>query len=366
VSLSVPRMRFNSAALFAKLRRPFVGGKSLSRTRLIWLGGAVALIVIGLALAYLNPPPTAQSVSTAINVELPPTSGANIGAGTSAGAGTGGSSATLLTPAPEPGMIEDTPNGPLPIVGKDGHQAWQVYARPFDSKDVRPRIALIVTGVGLDQTLSQAALDRLPGTITFAFDPYASNVKDNVTNARNLGHEALLGLPLEPLDYPRQDPGPLTLLTALDVNQNADRLAKLMGKATGYVGFVAIMGARFESENASLMPVLEALKGRGLMFADDKAPEQSVIGPLATQMNLPWAAGNVVIDSESDPAAIDQALAGLEASAKRSGAALGIAALSPALLDRVAAWLATLDGKGIAIAPASAIANRQQAAQPAK
>ena len=114
------------------------------------------------------------------------------------------------------------------------------------------------------------------------------------------------------------------------------------------------------------MPVLEALKGRGLMFADDKAPEQSVIGPLATQMNLPWAAGNVVIDSESDPAAIDQALAGLEASAKRSGAALGIAALSPALLDRVAAWLATLDGKGIAIAPASAIANRQQAAKPAK
>ena len=242
----------NSAALFAKLRRPFVGGKSLNRTRLIWLGGAVALIVIGLALAYLNPPPTAQSVSTAINVELPPASGANTGAGTSTGAGTGGSSATLLTPAPEPGMIEDTPNGPLPIVGKDGHQAWQVYARPFDSKDVRPRIALIVTGVGLDQTLSQAALDRLPGTITFAFDPYASNVKDNVTNARNLGHEALLGLPLEPLDYPRQDPGPLTLLTALDVNQNADRLAKLMGKATGYVGFVAIMGARFESENAGL------------------------------------------------------------------------------------------------------------------
>lgn len=366
MSLSVPRMRFNSAALFAKLRRPFVGGKSLSRTRLIWLGGAVALIVIGLALAYLNPPPTAQSVSTAINVELPPTSGANIGAGTSAGAGTGGSSATLLTPAPEPGMIEDTPNGPLPIVGKDGHQAWQVYARPFDSKDVRPRIALIVTGVGLDQTLSQAALDRLPGTITFAFDPYASNVKDNVTNARNLGHEALLGLPLEPLDYPRQDPGPLTLLTALDVNQNADRLAKLMGKATGYVGFVAIMGARFEGENSSLMPMLETLKRRGLMFADDKAPEQSVIGPIATQMKLAWAAGNSVIDSESDPAAIDQALAGLETSAKRSGAALGIAALSPALLDRVAAWTGSLDGKGFALAPASAVANRQPPSQPAQ
>jgi hypothetical protein len=250
----------------------------------------------------------------------------------------------------------------LPIIAKDGRQPWQAYARPFDTKDARPRVALIITGIGLDQTLSQAALDRLPGTITFGFDPYAASVKDNVVNARGLGHEALLGLPLEPLDYPRQDPGPLTLLTSLDASQNADRLMKLMGKATGYVGFVAIMGARFESENSSLMPMLETLKQRGLMFADDRAPEKSIVAPLATQMKLPWAAGNSVIDSESDPAAIDQALAALEASAKRGGAALGIAALSPALLDRVATWLPSLDSKGFVLTPASAIVNRQSAA----
>jgi hypothetical protein len=352
-------MRLNSAAFIAHLRRPFASVKSLSRTRQLWLGGAIALIVIGFALAVFSPPPSSQSVSTAINVELPPASGGG-------GAGAGGSRATLLVPAPDPGLVEDSPNGPLPIIGKDDRQAWQVYARPFDAKDARPRIALIITGIGLDQALSQAALDRLPGAVTFGFDPYASNVKDNVANARNLGHEAMLGLPLEPLDYPRQDPGPLTLLTSLDASQNGDRLAKLMGKATGYVGFVAIMGARFESENGSLMPMLETLKRRGLMFADDKAPEQSVIGPIATQMKLAWAAGNAVLDSESDPAAIDQALAGLETSAKRSGAALGIATLSPALLDRVAPWLASLDGKGIALAPASAVANRQQPAQPAQ
>jgi hypothetical protein len=360
----VPRMRLNSAALFANLRRSLASVTNLG-TRQLWLGGAIALIVIGLALAYFSPSPAPQSVSTAINVELPPSGGASPMTGPSKGPIGEGSSATVLAPAPVPGMIEDTPNGPLPIIGKDGREAWQVYARPFDSNDARPRIALIVTGVGLDQSLSQAALDRLPGTITFGFDPYASNVKDSVANARNLGHEALLGLPLEPLDYPRQDPGPLTLLTSLDPTQNGDRLAKLMGKATGYVGFVAIMGSRFEAESTSLMPLLTALKGHGLMFADDKAPEQSVVGPIAMQMKLPWAAGNIVIDSESDPTAIDQALAGLETSAKRNGAALGIAALSPALLDRVAAWLGTLDGKGFAIAPASAVANHQTAAKAA-
>jgi hypothetical protein len=327
-----------------------MGWKDIGRTRLLWLGGAIALILIGLALAYFSPPP-AQSVSGAINVPLPPA---------------GGGKAGLLKPAPDPNLVEDSPNGPLPIIGKDGRQPWQVYARPFDTKETRPRIALIVTGIGLDQTLSQAALDRLPGPVTFGFDPYADNVTDNIANARSLGHEALLGLPLEPLDYPRQDPGPLTLLTSLDASQNTDRLMKLMGKASGYIGFVAIMGARFEGENSSLLPVLETLKRRGLMFADNKAPEQSVVAPIATQMKLAWAAGNSVIDSESDPATIDQTLAGLETIAKRNGAALGIAALSPALLDRVSTWLPSLDGKGVVLAPASAIANRQTAAQPAQ
>lgn len=332
------------------LRRSLMGWKDIGRTRLLWLGGAIALILIGLALAYFSPPP-AQSVSGAINVPLPPA---------------GGGKAGLLKPAPDPNLVEDSPNGPLPIIGKDGRQPWQVYARPFDTKETRPRIALIVTGIGLDQTLSQAALDRLPGPVTFGFDPYADNVTDNIANARSLGHEALLGLPFEPLDYPRQDPGPLTLLTSLDASQNTDRLMKLMGKASGYIGFVAIMGARFEGENSSLLPVLETLKRRGLMFADNKAPEQSVVAPIATQMKLAWAAGNSVIDSESDPAAIDQTLAGLETIAKRNGAALGIAALSPALLDRVSTWLPSLDGKGVVLAPASAIANRQTAAQPAQ
>jgi uncharacterized protein len=328
----------------ASSRRALAGG------RLLWLGAAIALIVAGLALAYFSPPPK-QSTTNVVEVPLPPASDGK---------------ASALTPAPDPALVEASPNGPLPIIGKDGRQPWQVYARPFDTKDSRPRIALIVTGIGLDQTLSQAALDRLPDAITFGFDPYAGDVKANVANARSLGHEALLGLPLEPIDYPRQDPGPLTLLTSLEPSQNADRLMTLMGKASGYVGFVAIMGARFESENASLMPMLETLKQRGLMFADDKPPEKSIVGPIAAQMKLPWAAGNSVIDSESDPAAIDQALAGLEASAKRGGAALGIAALSPALLERIAAWLPSLDGKDIVLAPATAVANRQSAGQAAR
>lgn len=341
MSAAIARMRQGSSAFLGTMRRSLAGWRNL------WLAGAIVLIIVGFGLAFFGASPT--SVSTGVAVPLPPAEP---------------TTATLLAPAPDPALVEDSANGPLPIIGKDGRQPWQVYARPFDANETRPRIGLIVTGVGLDHALSQAALDRLPGAVTFGFDPYAGNLKDTIANARSLGHEALLGMPLEPRDYPRQDPGPLTLLISLDETQNAARLTKLMGEATGYVGMVAILGSRFENEPASMMPVLANLKSRGLMFADNRPPEKSSIAPLAAQLKLPWAGGNSIIDSESDPATIDQALATLEASARRGGAALGIAALSPALLDRVAPWLGALDGKGIVLAPASAIANRQSPAQP--
>lgn len=343
-----------SAALLAGLRRSLAGGgRKPWLLQLLWVAGALALIAIGLGLAFFGSGPSQAPATVArVDVPLPPPVATP-------------AKATLLVPAPDPGLVENSPDGPLPIIGKDGREVWQVYARPFDAKDTRPRIALIVTDIGLDHKLSEAALDRLPGGITFGFDPYARGVKAAVAKARSLGHEALLGMPMEPTDYPRQDPGPLTLLTSLDDTQNTARLDKLMGEATGYVGMIAIMGSRFEAEASSLMPVLETLKRRGLMLVDDKAPERSAAARLAAQIKLPWAAGDRVIDSESDPAAIDRALAALQASANRNGAALGIAALSPALLERLGPWLASLSTKGFSLAPASAVVGRQVATAPA-
>jgi len=270
----------------------------------------------------------------------------------------------VLLPAPDPSLVEKTADGLLPQIGKDGRQPWQAYARPFDAGDKRPRIALIITGLGLDRALSQAATDRLPAAVTLGFDPYADNVKDAIGQARSLGHETLLGLPMEPVDYPREDPGPLTLLAALPADENAARLSKLMGEASGYVGFVALWGGRFTAEKAPLLSALEILKQRGLLYVDNKPPAENTTALLADQIKLPWAAANRVIDSDATPAAIDQAFADLETDAQHGGAALAIAALSPAVLEHGANWVATLDKKGLVLAPASAIANRQSTAVP--
>ncbi len=315
--------------------------QGMGRTRLLWLAGAILLVVAGLGLALVSGSPS--DTNAGIEVKLPPIGG----------------KPALLAPAPDPALVETSPIGPLPIVGPDGRQPWQVYARPFDITDKRPRIALVVTGIGLNRDVSQAALDRLPGPVTLAFDAYAATIKEMVATARSLGHETLIGMPMEPIDYPRQDPGPLTLLASLEPGDNIARLNHLLGESTGYVGVVAILGERFTQAKASLLPIIETIKKRGLMFVDNKTIQESATIQMSQQLKLPWAGANRAIDAEADPAAIDQAFADLENQARRNGTALGLAALSPALIDRASSWVAGLEAKGFALAPASAIANRQ-------
>jgi polysaccharide deacetylase 2 family uncharacterized protein YibQ len=261
-----------------------------------------------------------------------------------------------LLPAPDPSLVETGPHGPLPIIGRDGRQPWRVYGRPFDRTDKRPRIAIIVTGLGPSGAVTDAAINELPGAVTLSFDPYTRRLNEWIDRARGAGHEILLAVPMEPEDYPRQDPGPFTLLTSLSAGDNLERLDWALSRVTGYVGLTNMMGSRFTTSERDLAPVFEELKKRGLMFVDGRASEQSVAGALAKSMNLPRAIADASLDAETTADAIDRRLAGLEVLAQHNGAALGIGFAYPVTVERVAAWAKTLEAKALVLAPASALA----------
>jgi len=266
------------------------------------------------------------------------------------------STAQPLLPAPDPALVEHGPNGPLPIIGRDGREPWRVYARPFDRADKRPRIAVIVSGLGPSGAATETAINDLPGAVTLAFDPYARRLPEWIDLARAAGHEVLLALPMEPTEYPRQDPGPYTLLTSLAPKDNLERLDWVLSRVTGYIGVTNMMGSRFTASQSNLAPIFEELKKRGLMFVDSRASEQSVAGAVAQAMGLPRASNDETLDQEATRDAIDRHLAMLEQRARQRGTALGFGFAYPVTIERVALWAKALDEKGLALAPASALA----------
>ena len=162
-------------------------------------------------------------------------------------------------------------------------------------------------------------MSRLPPPVSLAFVPYGSELESLVAQARERGHEVLLQAPMEPFDYPDNDPGPRTLLTGLAREQNIDRLHWLMSRFQGYVGIANYMGAKFTASEKALTPVLDDIAKRGLMYFDDGSSVRSQASHIASADNMPFAKAEVAIDAVPAPAEVDRALARLERIAREHG-----------------------------------------------
>ncbi len=256
-------------------------------------------------------------------------------------------------------LLESSRHGAIPRIAPDGARPSDVYARaptPLQGKKDGPKVAIIIGGLGVSANVTKLATDKLPGPVTFAFTPYGADVETMVTSARAAGHEVLLQAPMEPFDYPDNDPGPQTMLTSLSAEQNNDRLYWLMSRFQGYVGITNYMGARFTSTEAALAPVLKETSRRGLIFVDDGSSPRSLAGQISGANNLPFAKGEVQLDAVTTPAHIDRALARLEALAREHGAAVGTASALPASIERIAQWAKAAEGRGIVLVPITAVA----------
>jgi polysaccharide deacetylase 2 family uncharacterized protein YibQ len=259
--------------------------------------------------------------------------------------------ASPLPPAPISDVSQATPLGPLPVIGKDGRTPFQAYARPFHDNG-RPKIALVVGGLGLNAAATHAAIERLPPEVTLSFVPYADGLQAWIDLARASGHEVLLEIPMEPLDYPNNDPGPSTLMVKAPREETIKRLEWLLSRATGYLGVTNYLGGRFVTVDSAMTLFTNALKARGLAFIDDgSAGHRGMTG-------LPRASADAVVDEQLSQDQIDRQLLALETTAQRSGQALGAGFAYPVTINEVARWSQALAAHGFQLAPASALAHK--------
>ncbi len=260
-----------------------------------------------------------------------------------------------LSATPVSRVSEKGRYGMLPKVAADGTRPFDLYARPVSTQAAsQARIAVIVTGLGLSQTGTQDAIRQLPPAITLAFAPYGSSLERWTQKARQDGHELLLQIPMEPFDYPDNDPGPHTLLTSLTPAQNLDRMQWLMSRLTNYVGIVNYTGARFTSTSEILTPVMKELSDRGLMYVDDGSSSRSVSEGVADTNRVLYARADMAVDLTADDGGLDARLTQLETLAHSKGLAIATAASLPAAVQKIGEWAKTLESRGITLVPISA------------
>lgn len=264
---------------------------------------------------------------------------------------------TRLARAPARELVEHTRGGVLPRISPSGKRASEVYARPggADQAGSRPKVAIMISGLGISAGGTDAAIRQLPGKVSLAFAPYGLDLQRWVDKAREDGHEVLLQLPMEPFDYPDNDPGPHTMLAEAEAAQNLTHLHWLMSRMTGYFAVTNYMGAKFTASETALRPVLKEIADRGLAYVEDGASPRSTALSLAGTIDLPHGAGSITIDAIQTREAISEALDRLEATARKNGQAIGVGSALPATVEAVSQWSRELTRRGLVLVPVSSL-----------
>lgn len=257
---------------------------------------------------------------------------------------------------PDRDLLEDSPTGPLPIRAADGRRPFDVYSGAW-SGSRGAKVALVIGGMGLSQTGTQAAINVLPPEVTLGFASAGNSLSRWMQTARQKGHEIVMQVPMEPFDYPAVDPGrnPLTVDAAPE--ENLDDLHWALSRTTNYTGIMNYMGGRFVTEREAMTPVMQDLGARGLMYLDDGSSARSVASELALASGVPFAAADTMIDGVRERGDILKKLDQLEATARAKGSAIGIGSAFDLTVETVTSWVAEAKKRGIEIVPVSALAS---------
>ncbi len=256
---------------------------------------------------------------------------------------------------PDRALVEDSPTGPLPIRAADGRRPFDVYARPWSGAR-GARVAIVIGGLAVSQTGTQAAIAKLPAEVTLAFAPQGNSIGRWMQAARQGGHEIVMQVPLEPFDYPNVNPGRNTLTVSATPEENLKALHWALSRTTNYTAVMNYMGARFSSDPAAMGQFMAELGKRGLAYVDDGSSARSLAPDLALKDGVPFVAGDTSIDTVQDRGAILKKLDELEATARAKGSAVGIGSAFDLTVDTVTSWIAEAKKRGIEIVPISAVA----------
>lgn len=266
---------------------------------------------------------------------------------------------TELDPGQRVPTHEEKPRRAPPQVAaaaNSAQAAWRRNAIPFADLNSRPLVAIVIDDVGLDRPRSKRAWE-LPGPLTMSFLPYSKDLREQIKAARAYGKEIMLHLPMEPSG--RADPGPGALLVSMSDNDIGRRTAAAPDAMEGYVGVNNHMGSRFTTFKPGMQTALQQIRARGLLFLDSRTTAQTVGEQIALEIGVPTLPRNVFLDDEETLASVKRKLAETEEVARRQGYVVAIGHPHEVTLQALAEWLPTLQAKGFALAPITAVLRKR-------
>ena len=196
-----------------------------------------------------------------------------------------------------------------------------------------PRFALVVDDLGYAPPELVTRLCAQPIAFSVAVLPYQEFTKESANIAFEKGKEVMLHLPMEPIGYPKADPGPDAVMFNLTEQEIRERVRKALDDIPHRTGVNNHMGSRITPDKPRMTWVLQEIKARRNFFVDSRTEKDSVAFDVAKELGVHSVQRKVFLDDDKAFAAMEKEWERALAIAKKEGEVLIIAHIYPETVE---------------------------------
>ncbi len=224
------------------------------------------------------------------------------------------------------------------------HDRDKPGVRPGAGDETMPQIAIIIDDIGYDKKVAMG-LFRLNPEITFSVLPFSPYGKSLARQLKQGGAELMLHLPMEPVQYPKVNPGPGALLSTMSPDELLNQLRRDLDHIPGIVGVNNHMGSKLTTHADQMNQIFTVLRKRDLFFIDSRTAADSQGQAAARLFQLRFSQRDVFLDNLQKVDYISGQFSQLVKIAKKHGTAIGIGHPYQATLETLAIELPKLKNR---------------------
>jgi hypothetical protein len=193
----------------------------------------------------------------------------------------------------------------------------------------------------------------LPFPITLSILPHLAHSREVAKLAHSQDHEVMLHLPMQPLGYPKTDPGKGALLLSMSSDQISGAIDSAVQSCPHLVGINNHMGSKFTEDADHMKWVLQELGRRKLFFLDSHTSPRSVAYSVARELRVPSLRRDIFLDHTDTEEAVQAQLEQLVKKAKIQGSAIAIGHPHESTYKVLSRAAGIFRKEGITVVPAS-------------
>jgi polysaccharide deacetylase 2 family uncharacterized protein YibQ len=209
-----------------------------------------------------------------------------------------------------------------------------------------PRIAIIIDDLGYKPLSSLDSILNLKFPITFAIIPHLAYSSSNAINLYKDQYEIILHMPMEPGNYPTNNPGEGAILSQMNEASIREAITKGFQSVPFCDGMNNHMGSKITANRTLMRTILSEVKERDMFYIDSKTSARSVAYEVAKSMDVATAQRHVFLDHEPTYEFVTKQLEETRQIADKKGLAIAIGHPYAATLQVLSEKMPELDRAG--------------------